>query len=163
MNMQEIEGEAMGAATSAPAVASGGGSMSYAEKVTTALLSGAGTLGVILMGIALRRKREASGVEDAAWVISKQTIERLQAQFDQTQKELDLVRSQRNEFESASIRAEANSRNAADAAALASNMASRNEIELSKLQANWEKAQRYIRILRSTLATAGIDIPPEPQ
>lgn len=164
--MQEIENEAQGASSSIPVggggQVAGGARMTFAEKVTTSILSGAGTVFLVLLGIALRRKRHAAGVEDAAWGISSATIERQAQQIATLQKELDEVRKQRNEFEAASIRAEANSKTAAEMAARAAEMAQRNEAELVDRQRDWERAQRYIRLLRSTLATHGIQIPEEP-
>lgn len=163
---QEVENEALGAtSTTAPvgdAPAFGNERMSFAEKVTTAVLSLLGTIVVSLLGLALKRRKQAQGLEDAAWDIGSETMKRQQVQIETLQKELETVRTQRNAFESAAIRAEANSRNAADAAARAADAASRNEAELIDLQTNWERAQRYIRVLRSFIVSTGHEPPAEP-
>ena len=166
----DVENEAQGATGASPLIPQGDSSspvpgtdrMTFAEKVTTAVLSLLGTMTVTMLGLALKRKKQAQGTEDAAWGISTETLQRQQMQIEALQKELDTVRTQRNEFEAASIRAEANSRAAAEAAQRAADLATRNEAELANAQHNWEKAQRYIRILRTALVNAGLDVPPEP-
>ena len=146
----------------AAVTADAGTMLSFAEKVTIAVLGTLGTGFLTMMGIALRRRNKEQGTEDVVWGTASETIKRLQTELDALRKETDVVRQQRNEFEAAATRAENNSKIASDAAARASEAATRNEADLINLRHNWEKSQRYIHILRTTLAKNNLDIPPEP-
>ena len=142
--------------------AEAGAGMSFSEKVTVAVLGTLGTGFLTMMGMALKRRNKEQGTEDVVWGTANETIKRLQAELELMRKESDTMRTQRNEFEAAATRAENNSKIASDAAARASEAAQRNEADLINLRHNWEKSQRYIHILRSTLAQNNLDIPPEP-
>lgn len=160
---QELEGEALGSSTSSPA----GGAphaerMTFAEKVTGAMITLLTSAFLLTLGIALRNKRHAGGVEDASWGLATETMKRQEVQIKSLQKELDLVRSQRNEFEAAALRSEANSKMAAEMAQRAADLASRNEAELMNAHKTVEKLQKYVRILRTKLIVEGIEVPPEP-
>lgn len=160
---QEIESEALGGSSSSP-VGAGGSSerMTFAEKVTGAMITLLTSAFLLVLGIALRNKRHAGGVEDASWGLATETMNRQETQIKSLQKELDLVRSQRNEFEAAALRSEANSKMAAEMAARAAELASRNEAELINVHKTVEKLQKYVRILRTKLIVEGIEVPPEP-
>lgn len=163
MNMLEGEGEAMAGAVSGPVVgADVPSSMSFNEKVTTAVLGTMGTVLLVTLGVALRRKNKEQGAEDVAWGVSKKTIERLEKQLSIATAENDTLRQQRNEFEAAAKRSETNAKIAADAATTAQAAAAANVTELNQLRTNWLKAQRYIFLLKHKLAENNIPIPPEP-
>lgn len=166
--MMEIEQE--GAIGAEQAAIPGGASVTaeahssttFAEKLIVGVYAFIGTAFLALIGIALKRRNREQGTEDVVWGTANQTIARLQAELVALQKESDIIRSQRNEFEAAATRAENNSKIASDAAMRASEAASRNEADLINLRHNWEKSQRYIFILRTKLAENNLEIPPEP-
>jgi hypothetical protein len=134
----------------------------FAEKLIVGVYAFIGTSFLALLGIALKRRNKEQGTEDVVWGTANATIQRLQSELAALQKETDLVRTQRNEFEAAATRAENNSKIASEAAARASEAALRNEADLIKLRAGWEKSQRYIHILRTALAQHNLEIPVEP-
>lgn len=146
----------------AAVTAEAGAGMTFAEKVTLAVISAMCSLLVGLGGYFLKRKRGEQVTEDSVWGTATATIARLQGELEALRKESELVRVQRNEFEASATRAENNSKIAAEAAMRASEAAQRNEAELIDLRHSWERAQRYIHILRSALSTNNLPIPPEP-
>ena len=89
----DVENEAQGATGASPLIPQGDSSspvpgtdrMTFAEKVTTAVLSLLGTMTVTMLGLALKRKKQAQGTEDAAWGISTETLQRQQMQIEARQ------------------------------------------------------------------------------
>lgn len=132
--------------------------MQVISLAVSTLLTGVVTWGAII----LKRKRPKSGAEDAVYEVNRATIEDQRAQIEALQKENDALRTARNDFEAANVRAQANLEIARAAAETASQAARSNAAELVGLRAKWEQAQRYIFMLRAELAKHNIPIPPEP-
>lgn len=120
------------------------------------------TLGA-LAGIWLKKKRPKSGAEDAVYEINRATIEDQRQQIVALRAENAALSKARGEFEAALMLANANLQIAQQAAATAAKAAADNVTELEALRGKWLRARQYIHTLHTTLAEAGLDIPPEPE
>ena len=120
------------------------------------------TLGA-LAGIWLKKKRPKSGAEDAVYEINRATIEDQRQQIAALRAENAALSKARGEFEAALMISNANLTIASQAAATAAKAAQENAVELQALRARWLRARQYIHTLHTSLAEAGLDIPPEPE
>ena len=155
----EVENEALGSASAAPAHVAGS---SFQDKVTMGVIAILGTSFATLLAWVIKRRSKENNAEDWAWSANQKTIKRLEEELTQSRKENDALRTQRNEFDAAVAKSHAELEIARNAARAAADALARNTTDIEHLRRNWERAQRYIFILRSKLAEHNIDIPAEP-
>jgi predicted RNase H-like nuclease (RuvC/YqgF family) len=161
MSGPELENEAMSASAATPAT-SDGPPMSFQEKVTMGVIAVLGTTLATLLAFVIKRRSKENNAEDWAWSANQKTIKRLEQELDNQRRENDTLRTQRNEFDAAVAKSHAELEIARNAARAAADALARNTTDVETLRKSWERAQRYIFVLRGKLAEHNIDIPPEP-
>lgn len=155
----ETENEALGATAATPAHVEGS---SFQDKVTMGVIAIFGTSFATLLAWVIKRRSKENNAEDWAWSANQKTIKRLETELEQSRKENDTLRQQRNEFDAAVAKSHAELEIARNAARTAADALARNTTDVEHLRRSWERAQRYIFILRSKLAEHNIEIPAEP-